>query len=238
MNRRGDGEPLQHILGWEEFRGLKLSVTPDVLIPRPETELLVTWALELLACPGDLESRGGGEGRVAVDVGTGSGAIACALAHALPRLRIVGVECSPRALRVAEENANALGVGDRVRLLAGDLCEPLAGTVDLVIANPPYIPSGEVSKLPREVREYEPRLALDGGADGTAFHRRIIDEAPRCLKPGGWLLMEMGEGHAAALAEAMRDGGWLEEIQVRRDFRGIERMIGGRKKNHDGQTRD
>lgn len=230
VKRREVGEPLQHILGWEEFRGVRLRVTPDVLIPRPETELLVEWALELL--------DGQRDRPLAVDVGTGSGAIACALAHALPRLRIVGVECSPKALRVAEENANALGVGDRVRLLAGDLCEPLAGTVDLVIANPPYIPSGEVSKLPREVREYEPRLALDGGADGTAFHRRIIDEAPRCLKPGGWLLMEMGEGHAAALAEAMRDGGWLEEIQVRRDFRGIERMIGGRKKNHDGQTRD
>lgn len=241
VRRRGAGEPLQQILGWEEFRGLRLRVTPDVLIPRPETELLVEWALELLACPGDLESPRGGEGRVAVDVGAGSGAIACALACALPRLRVVGVECSPKALSVAEENVNALGAGDRVRLLAGDLFEPLrplVGAVDLVIANPPYIPSGEVSKLPREVGEYEPRLALDGGPDGTAFHCRIIAEAPRCLKPGGWLLMEMGEGHAAALTEAMSDGGWCEEIQVRRDFRGIERMIGGRKGNHGSHDRD
>ncbi len=232
VKRREVGEPLQHILGWEEFRGVRLRVTPDVLIPRPETELLVEWALELL--------DGQRDRPLAVDVGTGSGAIACALARALPRLRVVGVECSPEALRVAEENVRTLGLHDRVSLRAGDLLEPLGdlrGAVDLVIANPPYIPSGEISNLPSEVRDYEPHAALDGGPDGMVLHRRIIAQAPGFLKPGGWLLMEMGESQADPLAEAIERSG-LEEIQVRRDFRGIERIIGGRTKSHGDQARD
>jgi release factor glutamine methyltransferase len=233
VKRRRDGEPLQQILGWEEFRGARLRVTPDVLIPRQETELLVEWALELLDRLGDQQ--------LAVDLGTGSGAIACALALAAPRLRVVGVDTSPDALSVAEGNVKTLGLESRVMLLAGDLFEPLGeelrGTADLVIANPPYIPTGEISKLPPEVREREPRAALDGGQDGMVFHRRIIAEAPRHLKPGGWLLMEIGEGQSGPLAEAMRRGG-LEEVQVRRDFRGIERMIGGRRSEDGGPAFD
>jgi release factor glutamine methyltransferase len=222
LERRRRHEPIQHILGEEEFRGLVLRTGPGALIPRPETELLVEWAVEL-------EGREG-PWRLAVDVGAGTGAIGCALASALPALRVIAVERSLPALALAASNIAALGFDGRVELVAGDLLEPLAGlagAVDLVVSNPPYIPSGAIAGLPAEVREWEPREALDGGPDGMTFHRRLIARTPRLLRPGGWLLMEMGEGQAAFLSAAMEAAGF-EAVEARRDFQGIERMIGGR----------
>jgi release factor glutamine methyltransferase len=219
--RRAGHEPLQHLLGFEDFRGLRLRVTPDVLIPRPETEGLVEWALQLL-------DSGAG---LAVDVGTGSGAIACALARARPALRVLGTDASVAALAVAEDNARALGLGERVRLLAGDLLEPLgtaAGALDLVVANLPYLPSAVIPSLPREVRDFEPRAALDGGADGLKALRRLVTAAPSVLRPGGWLVLEIGEDQAAALASLMAAQG-LTDIAARRDLRGVERYVAGRK---------
>ncbi|MFQ5520918.1 MAG: peptide chain release factor N(5)-glutamine methyltransferase, partial [Candidatus Methylomirabilia bacterium] len=206
--RRRQGEPLQYLLGWEEFCGLRLKVTPEILIPRPETELLVEWARGLLDGSGGRDGRsweglerngpgGSQRARVALDLGTGSGAIACAIARSIPDLNVVGVDRSAGALAVARENVRALGLSGRVQLVQGDLFEPLiqrAGRVDLVIANPPYIASDVILTLPREVRDYEPVLALDGGPDGMAVHRRIIGGAPEILRSGGWLLMEFGEG--------------------------------------------
>ena len=166
-----------------------------------------------------------------MDVGTGSGAIAGALARRIEHLRVLAVERAPAALALAASNIAALGLVSRVEILAGNLLEPaasVAGTVDLVISNPPYIASGAISGLPPEVREWEPREALDGGPDGMTVHRQLIAGAPPVLKPGGWLLMEMGEGQAGLLFRAMEAAGF-EAVEVRRDLAGIDRMIAGRK---------
>lgn len=239
LARRLSGEPLQYVLGWEEFCGLRLRVTPEVLIPRPETELLVEWAVEICrALPAEDPARNGsgnplaaGRG-IAIDLGTGSGAIACALAANSADLVVFGVDHSARALAVAEGNVRALGLQSRVRLAQGDLFEPvaeLARAVDLVIANPPYIPSGLIGALPLEVRGWEPTLALDGGPDGMAVHRRIMAGAPAILRSGGWLLMELGEGQAGSLTRALEGGEAFDRITVRRDLAGVERMIGARR---------
>src|SRR6266508_3430102 len=219
--RRAGHEPVQYILGWEEFRGLRLTVTPDVLIPRPETEGLVERALELLA------DR---PGALVADIGTGSGAIACALAAARPDLEVLAVDQSLGALAVASDNVRGLGLGSRVRLLAGDLLDPLAslgGSLDMVVANPPYCPTGVIPTLPAEVERFEPRLALDGGPDGMRVLRRIVAEAPRFLRPGAWLLMEIGEEQAGPLASLMAAEGF-SSIGARRDLRDVERYIEGR----------
>lgn len=220
IDRRAGHEPVQYILGWEEFRGLRLTVTPDVLIPRPETEGLVERALELLA---------GLDHAVVADVGTGSGAIACALAAARPDLELLAVDQSLGALAVASDNVRTLGLASRVRLLAGDLFGPLAslrGSLDMVVANPPYLPAMTLGSLPAEVARFEPRLALDGGPDGMRVLRRLIAEAPAHLRPGGWLIMEIGEEQAGALASLMAAEGF-SAIGARRDLRGVERYIEG-----------
>ncbi len=221
LDRRAAHEPVQYILGFEEFRGLRIAVTPDVLIPRPETEGLVERALELLA------ER---PGALVADIGTGSGAIACGLAAARPDLEVLAVDQSLGALTVASDNVRALGLASRVRLLAGDLFGPLAslgGSLDMVVANPPYLPSGIIAGLPAEVERFEPRLALDGGPDGMRVLRRIIAEAPAFLRPGAWLLMEIGDEQAGPLASLMAAEGF-SSIGARRDLRDIERYIEGR----------
>ena len=221
VDRRVSHEPLQHIVGFEEFRGLRIAVTPDVLIPRPETEGLVERALELLA------DR---PGALVADIGTGSGAIACALAAARPDLEVLAVDQSLGALAVASDNVRGLGLSSRVRLLAGDLLDPLAslgGSLDMIVANPPYIPSEVIPTLPVEVERFEPHLALDGGPDGMRVLRRIISQAGGFLRPGAWLVMEIGEEQAGALASLMAAEGF-SRIGARRDLRGVERYIEGR----------
>jgi release factor glutamine methyltransferase len=164
------------------------------------------------------------------DIGTGSGAIACALAASRPDLEVLAVDQSLGALTVASDNVRTLGLASRVRLLAGDLFGPLAslgGSLDLVVANPPYLPSGIIAGLPAEVERFEPRLALDGGPDGMRVLRRIITEAPRFLRPGAWLLMEIGEEQAGPLASLMAAEGF-SRIGARRDLRDVERYIEGR----------
>ena len=221
LGRRAGREPLQYLLGWEDFHGLRLAVTPDVLVPRPETEGLVEWAVEALA---------GHPAPAIADLGTGSGAIACALARALPTAEVLAVEVASGALAVASKNVRALGLAGRVRLLAGDLFSPLgalSASLDLVVANPPYLPSALIASLPPEVSRHEPRAALDGGPDGLGVLRRIVAGAPRVLKPGGRLLMEIGEDQAGPLASLMAAEGFAG-IRARRDLNGVERYIGGR----------
>ncbi len=221
VDRRTAHEPLQYILGFEDFHGLRLMVTPEVLIPRPETEGLVEWAIQIL--------KDRPEAAVA-DLGAGSGAIACAIAAGLPAVEVLAIERSLGALAVAFGNVRRLGLADRVHLLAGDLFEPLGAVragLDLVVANPPYLPTAILGSLPPEVSMYEPRLALDGGPDGMAVIRRIIAGAPATLRPGGWLLMEIGEEQAGPLASLMAAEGF-SGIQARRDLQGIERYIAGR----------
>jgi release factor glutamine methyltransferase len=220
LRRRAAGEPLQHLLGFEEFHGLRLAVSPAVLIPRPETEGLVQWAIEVLAERADA---------LVADVGTGSGAIACALAARFPRLQVLALDCSPAALAVAADNVRAHGLGRRVQLAVGDLLAPLSERdvrVDLVVANLPYLPSVLIRSLPAEVAAWEPLLALDGGPDGMALLRRLVVGAAGVLGAGGSLLMEIGEEQAGPVASLMAAEGF-GGIRSRRDLNGVERYIGG-----------
>ena len=224
LGRRAAGEPLQHLLGFEDFAGLRLTITPDVLIPRPETEGLVEWAIALL----------GRDARALIaDVGTGSGAIACALAAALPRVRVLATDVSLPALAIAAGNVAALGLQGRVRLLAADLLSPLGAAserpaegLDMLVSNPPYLQTVALAGLPREVVDFEPRLALDGGPDGLRVIRGVVAAAAGALRPGGWLLMEIGEEQAGPVASLMAAEGF-SGIEARLDLRGVERYVAG-----------
>jgi release factor glutamine methyltransferase len=218
LRRRAAHEPLQYVLGWEEFRGLRIQVSPAVLIPRQETELLVDWALELTPAGGTV-----------CDLGTGSGCIACSIATARNDVNVIAVDRSAGALEVAAENVHALGLGARVELELGDLWQPLArrARVDVVVANPPYIRSGWVGALPVEVREWEPLEALDGGEDGMTLHRRIVEGAAERIRPGGALVMEVGDDQATAIQGWMRAAGFAA-VSARRDLIGVERYVAGR----------
>jgi len=218
VRRRAGREPLQYILGHCEFWSLPLQVSPAVLVPRPDTEILVEEALKRVPA---------GTGRV-LDVGTGSGAIALALASEKPQLQVTGLDASTEALDIARANAAALGLAARVELLAGDLFRLPAGPWELLVSNPPYIPSGELAGLMPEVRDYEPQAALDGGRDGLDCYRALARQAPGVLVPGGWLLVEVGQGQAAAVAELFAAAG-LCEITIRDDYAGIPRVVAARK---------
>ncbi|RXH58646.1 peptide chain release factor N(5)-glutamine methyltransferase [Granulicella sibirica] len=209
IERRFRMEPIQHITGEQEFYGLPFRVTPATLIPRPETELLVDAVLARVAGPAQI-----------VDVGTGSGAIAIALASRLPLARVVGVDLSEAALTIARENASRNQVTVDFRL--SDLLAAVPGELDVVVSNPPYIPEGDRPTLHPEVREFEPGTALFAGTDGLNIYRRLIPEARAKLRPGGWLTMEFGFGQAGALRELIR--GW-DEIEILTDLQGIERVI-------------
>lgn len=194
VRRRAQREPLQHLLGTVEFLGLTLASDARALIPRPETEQLC----EMLASEGKAEGCAWGRG-VIVDVGTGSGCIALALAAALPEARVIGVDAHDAALALAAENAARTGLAQRVTLLKGDLLSPVEGPLDLVVANLPYIPAAEVGSLQEEVRR-EPVTALDGGPDGLDVIRRLLPQAVAKLRKGGRLALEFGLGQAEPLA--------------------------------------
>jgi release factor glutamine methyltransferase len=221
VRRRERREPLQQILGWEEFRGLRLRVTPEVLVPRPETETLVEWALHLLPPPGARRLR-------VADVGTGSGCIACALSAARRDLEVVGIDLSPAASQVAHANARALAVP--VRVVVADLMAPLrAESLDAIVANPPYVTDAQTPTLAPEVALHEPRLALAGGPDGLAVVMRVVDEAPRVLRRGGAVVMETGgAAHVDAVAARLRTDGFVD-VAGRADLTGITRFVAGRK---------
>jgi release factor glutamine methyltransferase len=222
VTRRARREPLQRILGWEEFRGIRIGLSDAVLVPRPETEALVEWALALLPARADRRL-------LAIDVGTGSGCIACALATERPDLDVVAVDVSPAAAAVARGNARALGLASRVRIVAADVLAGLrGGHADLIVSNPPYLPSALVPELSPEVSIHEPRLALDGGRDGLAVIRRLVDVARRVLRPSGALVFETaGDDQALAAAALLRGAGW-DRVAVRADLAGIDRFVAGR----------
>ena len=222
VSRRARREPLQRILGWEEFRGVRVRLGDAVLVPRPETEILVEWALALLPPPG-------GRRLLAIDIGTGSGCIACALAVERPDLDVVAVDVSPAAAAIARENVRALGLAARVRVVAADLFAGLReARADLIVSNPPYLPTGLMPGLPPEVRIHEPRLALDGGPDGLAVVRRIVDASRPCLRPAGALVFETaGDEQAVAAATLLRGAAW-HDVAVRADLAGIDRFVAGR----------
>lgn len=213
--RRANREPLQYILGETEFWSLSFAVSPAVLIPRADTEVLVEEALRLNCGPRIL------------DVGTGSGAIAVSLAHELVDAEVVALDISPEALLVAQANARRNGVDDRIVFLEGDLARLPEGPFDLIVSNPPYIPAADVDGLMPEVRDFEPRRALDGGLDGLYPYRMLAAQACLCLAPGGWLLVEVGIDQALAVRQMFAEAG-LKDGFCRDDYGGVPRVVGAR----------
>ena len=276
VTRRGAGEPLQYITGEVGFRHITVKVRPGVLIPRPETEVLVSEALALLPAPerrvardstieaweGDvlqavqaLQAQEGGEaaeGAPAAGVGpsadsaeppcapkpllvadlcTGSGCVACSIAYERPLARVLATDIAPECVRLARENAAALGLADRVTVVQCDLGEgvPSAalGRLDLVVSNPPYVPTGMLAEIPREVSAFEPALALDGGADGLEVFRRLLAWSARALRPGGGLAAELHEACLDAAADLARRAGF-EDVRIVADLAGRPRVLTAR----------
>ncbi len=230
VSRRQANEPLQYLTGRQEFFGMELHVTPDVLIPRPETELLVEAALGWIRQHVSAVHTGqdqGGALRI-VDVGTGSGAIALALAKMLPDAEVWSVDLSEAALRVATANAERLALKSQVRFVQSDLLQSAlppqaaSGSFDVVISNPPYVPAGDASALQPEVRDFEPHLALFAGDDGLEVYRRLIPQAWQALRHGGLLAMEFGFGQKESLAGLL--AGWLD-IRFLNDYAAIPRIV-------------
>lgn len=226
VSRREAHEPLQYLTGRQEFFGLDLCVTEDVLIPRPETELLVEAVLGWVRRSERTEPSAGSRQRRLrlVDVGTGSGAIALALASAFSGAEVWAVDLSEKALAVARQNAARLGLGARVQFLQSDLLAVFAEggkDWDVVVSNPPYVPVGDAAAMQAEVREFEPHLALFAGEDGLEVYRRLIPQAWQALRPGGLLAMEFGFGQADALTALL--AGW-SEVTLLEDYARIPRV--------------
>ncbi len=218
LGQRVKRKPLAYITGHREFYDLDLHVAPGVLIPRPETELLVEQVLRLARVP-----ERAGRPLTFVDVGTGSGAIALAVAKQLPQLEVFATDCSPAALAVASFNARRLRLAGRVRFLQGDLLDPLPGQVDLVAANLPYVPTAVWETLAPEVRDHEPRTALDGGRDGLDQIRRLIGQLPAHLRPGGGAVLEIDPAQAATVADLASAAGATPAILP--DLAGQARLL-------------
>lgn len=220
--RLADGEPLPYVLGSVNFMGHELATDYRALIPRPETEELVEL---VLAC----ETLRQAAEPVIVDVGTGSGCIAIALALSWPPARILATDISAEALGLARHNAQRCGVADRIQFIRGDLLAEIADdSANAVVANLPYVRSSDWARLPREIREHEPRDALDGGKDGLVLISRLVPEAVRVLKSQGWLFLEIGEDQAPEVSELMRQAGFVE-VYVRKDLSGLPRFVVGHK---------
>ena len=216
--RRIKGEPVSYIIGRKEFWSLSFKVNPAVMIPRPETETLVEEALKIFSpCSSP----------AIVEVGTGSGAISIALATELPQASIIAIDISCEALTVAKENAFSHGVSS-IRFIKGNLFEPLEGEkelFDLIISNPPYIPTNEIPHLPPGIRAYEPSVAFDGGTDGLEFHQKIAQDAHYYLKPGGYLLLEFGKDQGQKIAKIISETQKFSFPEIIRDLSGIERVV-------------
>jgi len=220
LARRAGREPLQYLLGTQEFCGLEFEVEPGVLIPRPETEGLVEAVTSLAS----------GERPVIADIGTGSGCIAVSLARRLPRAALYATDCSAAALRVARRNAERHGVATHITWFEGDLLEPLRsngflGRVNVIVSNPPYIAERDWEALQPEVRLYEPLVALAGGEDGLAVYRRLVRDAVDLLCEGGWLVMEIGQGQVHPVLRLIEDRSRYGAVEIRPDRAGIARVV-------------
>jgi release factor glutamine methyltransferase len=224
MQRRLAGEPVARILGLKEFWGLTLNLSPATLVPRPDTETVVELALEVCR-----RQHSTNELRRIADIGTGSGAILLALLSELPDATGVGTDISLEALRMARDNAARLSLAPRAAFVACNYTAALSGTFDLIVSNPPYICSADIAGLDREVREYDPPCALDGGADGLTAYRAIAPEAARLLAPGGTLIVEAGCGQSGPIADLMSASGLTPDVPPKADLAGIPRAVAGRK---------
>jgi release factor glutamine methyltransferase len=222
--RRLAGEPVARILGFTEFWGLSLQLSPATLEPRPDTETVVELALDIWRGERDTNSR-----PLIADLGTGSGAILLALLSELPEATGVGTDISLMALRTASGNAARLGLAQRAMFVACNYAAALSGTFDLLVSNPPYIRSAEIANLPSEVRHYDPRGALDGGTDGLDAYRALVPQAAGLLAPGATLVVEAGIGQSGHIEALMAAAGLMLESPARADLAGISRAVAGRK---------
>jgi release factor glutamine methyltransferase len=224
FKRRLAGEPVQYVTGTAAFMMGEFEVNPAVLIPRPETEALTEVVLRMLE---------GAAAPVVADIGTGSGVIATTVAMKVPAAVVYATDVSGAALEVAARNAERAGVAERVTFLEGEMLQPLresglVGRVTALVSNPPYIPTGEFAGLQAEVRDFEPREALDGGEDGLDCIRVLVQDGPDVLSPGGFLALEVGDGQASGVAELMKSG--LGDVEVHKDYAGRDRIVTGFKK--------
>jgi release factor glutamine methyltransferase len=221
VRRRAAGEPIAYLVGVREFYGRAFRVTPAVLIPRPETELVVDEAIHLL----DTVPAASGNTPLVVDVGTGSGCLAITIALERPHVRVVATDVSPAALTVAGENARTLGADARIEFVTSPLLPPLSSAPHLIVANPPYVREDERATLPAEVREYEPGLALFAGPEGLDVIRELIPRAGDTLAAGGWLVMEIGAGQATAVSRIIEATPGLALDHVLGDLQSIPRVV-------------
>jgi len=229
IKRRISGEPLQYILGHQEFWSIDFKVDSRVLIPRPETELLVEQSLSILS--ETLFKRP----PFVLEIGTGSGAVAISLAKEVRNIFLVATDISGDALMLAKENAKSSGLLHQIQFVKGNLFDPFRllkerEPFDLILSNPPYITCSEIGGLVREVRDYEPIIALNGGEDGLTFYRTIISEAPFYLKKGGWLLLEMGQAQGKEVTELIEKMGDFLAPQRYQDLSGIDRVVKAQRK--------
>lgn len=218
--------PVAQILGEKEFMGLTFKVTADTLVPRPDTEILVQAAVDRL------RAMAGEEPLRFADIGTGSGAICLSVLHYLAGTVADTVDISPAARAVAEENATSLGLADRITFHTGDLLQPLSGiSFAAILSNPPYIPEADIAKLAPEVRLKEPHTALSGGQDGLDFYRRLANEAPAMLVPGGFTAFEVGIHQAGDVADLLKANPLIDRTEILPDYAGIDRVVVGWRKN-------
>lgn len=228
--QRRNGAPVAYLTGHREFWSLEFQVTPAVLIPRPETEVLVTAAVEAAKDFGK-----GGQGRQArwaLEIGVGSGAVVVALAQELPEMNWLGVDLSGAALAVARENVRRHRVAERVMLLQGDLLAALRrkAMFEMLVANLPYVPKAEWEQLPQEIKEFEPKQALLAGEDGLDLIRPLVRQAWQYVQPGGWVLLEVGDRQAQKVAALFTETGHYDAVEMIKDFSGIERVVKARRK--------
>ncbi len=221
IQERTSGKPVQYIIGSTEFFGLEFKVNQSVLIPRPETETLVEIVIQQL--------KNSSQPKI-IDLGTGSGAIAISLAGNLKSCFVFATDVSPDALKVAKDNAKRHGVENQIEFVCGDLFEPLRkknieGEVDCVVSNPPYVSKGEFDHLPREVKDYEPIMALKTDEEGTSFHKRIIEGSLDFLRKDGILALEVGLGQASNVADLFRNWKDFKNVEIKKDLGGIERIV-------------
>jgi release factor glutamine methyltransferase len=223
ITRRLRWEPVAYITGRKEFWAFSLEVNKDVLIPRPDTEVIVEEVLELCRKIDFSEIN-------ILDIGTGSGAIALALAKEISIARIVATDISATALALAKKNACALQLEDKIDFRQGDLFEPVEGIFDIIVCNPPYISAQDYEELPAGVKDYEPAIALLAGKKGTEFYEKLIYESKNYSEKNGWLLMEIGAKQEKTVCEIIEESGFYESIEMRRDYAGLPRVMRARRK--------
>lgn len=221
INDRKKGKPVQYITQQQEFMGLDFFVNENVLIPRPDTEILVENILDSIKKNAYSKTE-------ILDIGCGSGAISISLAHYAPDTYLSCVDISSAALSICEKNAQYHHVQNRMRFYQGNLFDPIENKFDMIVSNPPYIPYEDIKTLQAEVSEYEPRIALDGGLDGMSFYRRIIKQAPQYLRVNGLLFFEIGYNQGADVCKLLQDTGMYSDIQVIKDLAGKDRVVRAR----------